>query len=112
MDGITVTPKTTPVDPAQKEYSFDEVRPIAGLLGLDTSKLSDIDSKNIKSIYDFVRGEEKEMTELELLHKVRQIEQKLGLTSLGERRVDKLYRYVKLQGQIDNLSKARDRELR
>jgi hypothetical protein len=34
------------------------------------------------------------------------------MTSLGERRVDKLSRYVKLQGQIDNLTKARDSELR
>ena len=110
-DGVTVVAK--PVAPVtSQEYSFDEVRPIAGLLGLDTGKLTPTDSQNVKAIYDFVRGENKEMTELELLHKVREIEQKLGLTSLGERRVDKMYRYVKLQSQIDGLTKARDGELR
>jgi len=111
MDGITVTPKTEPT-PVTQEHSYDEVRPIAGLLGLDTGSLSDTDSKNLKQIYDFVRGDEKEMTDLELLHKVRELEQKLGLTSLGERRVDKLYRYVKLQTQIDSLTAQRNRELR
>lgn len=110
-DGITITPKTTPPIPAQ-EYSFDEVRPIAGMLGLDVHTLPETDKANIQQIYDFVRADNKEMTEIELLHKVRELEQKLGLTTLGERRVDKLYRYVKLQSQIDNLSKARDRELR
>lgn len=108
-DVVTVTAKSTPVA-ATQEYSHDEVRPIAGLLGLDTHNLSSTDSQNIKAIYDFVRGEEKEMTELELLHKVRQLEQKLGLTSLGERRVDRIYRYVKLQSQISNLEKVRDSE--
>lgn len=101
-----------PPEPVTQEYNHDAVRPVAGLLGLNTHNLSDTDTKALQSIYDFARGDNKEMTELELLHNVRQIEQKLGLTSLGERRVDKLYRYVKLQSQIDGLTRARDRELR
>jgi len=111
MDGITVTPKSAPAEDTQ-QFTKDEVHPIAGLLGLDTHSLDPKDSQNIKQIYDFLRGDEKEMTELELLHKVRGLENRLGLPSLGERRVDKLSRYVKLQAQIDNLSKQRDGELR
>lgn len=111
MDGISVAPKATS-EPTTQSYSFDEVRPIAGMLGLDTHALQETDKANIKQIYDFVRGDNKEMNELELLTKVRALEQRLGLASLGERRVDKIYRYVKLQSQIDNLSAQRDLEMR
>lgn len=111
MDGVTVTPKTSPVSPDQG-FTADNTRPIASMLGLDTHDISDGDNKSLKDIYDYLRGDAKEMTELELLSKVRSLEQRLGLTSLGERRVDKIYRYVKLQSQIENLEKARDRELR
>lgn len=110
-DAVVVTPKVSAA-PAEQGFAKDEVTPIAGLLGLDTHNVSDTDAQAIKAIYDFVRGEDSEITELELLHRVRQIEQKLGFTSLGERRLDKVHRYVKLQGQIDSLTKARDRELR
>jgi len=110
-DIVTVVSK--PVDaPTTNGYSFNEVNPIAGLLGLDTHNISDSDAQTIKSIHDFIRGDSKEMTELEMLHKVRELENRLGLTSLGERRLDKIARYVKLQSQIDNLTKSRDRELR
>ncbi len=111
MDGISVTPKASPqsVEPG---YSADNLHPVAGLLGLDTHNLSGSDTEVLQKIYEFVRGDEKEMTQLELLSKVRSLEQRLGMTSLGERRVDKIYRYVKLQSQIDNLSKQRDGELR
>jgi len=111
MDGITVTAKASP-ETASPAYNEDNVRPIAGLLGLDTHNVADMDSKSLQAIYDYVRGDNKEMTELELLHGVRELEQKLGMTNLGERRLDKVYRYVKLQSQIDGLSKERDRELR
>jgi len=110
-DGISVQPKVA-TEPTTQSYAFDDIRPIAGMLGLDTHALQDSDKANLKQIYDFVRGDAKEMTELELLSKVRALEQRLGLTSLGERRVDKLYRYVKLQSQIDNLSAQRDLEMR
>lgn len=110
-DGIVVTAKSSEA-PVDQGFNVDNIRPIAGLVGLDTHNLSDTDSKQLSDIYDFIRGDAKEMTELELLSKVRGLEQKLGLTSLGERRVDKLYRYVKLQSQIDGLERQRDRELR
>ena len=110
-DGVVVTAKGSEA-PADQGFNVDNIRPIAGLVGLDTHNLSDTDTKQLNDIYEFIRGDAKEMTELELLSKVRSLEQKLGLTSLGERRVDKLYRYVKLQSQIDGLERQRDRELR
>lgn len=110
-DGITVTAKGTEA-PADQGFNVDNIRPIAGLVGLDTHSLSDTDTKQLTDIYEFIRGDAKEMTELELLSKVRELEQRLGLTNLGERRVDKLYRYVKLQSQIEGLTKQRDKELR
>lgn len=110
-DGIIATVKSVS-STADAGYTTDEITPIAGLVGLDTHNLVDEDKQYLKTIYDFVRGDAKEMTELELLHNVRQLENRLGMTGLGERRVDKIYRYVKLQSQIQNLEKARDRELR
>jgi hypothetical protein len=111
MDGVTVVTKASPVA-VDGAFVKDNILPIASFMGLDTHNISDSDKSAMQQIYDFIRGDAKEMTELELLHKVREMEQKLGMTSLGERRVDKLSRYVKLQGQIDNLTKARDSELR
>ncbi len=110
-EGIVVTAKQSSA-PVDVSYIADEITPIAGLVGLDTHNLNDADKQSIKEIYDFVRGDAKEMTELEMLHKVRELEQKLGMTSIGERRIDKIHRYVKIQAQIQNLEKARDRELR
>jgi hypothetical protein len=110
-DGVTITTIAEPA-PTAKSYSQDAVGPIAGLLGLDTHNIGEGDSDAIQDIYRFVRGDAKEMTDLELLHSVRQLELRLGMTGLGERRVDKLHRYVKLQSQIDRLSQQRDRELR
>jgi hypothetical protein len=110
-EGITVSSKSAAGD-VSSDYNFDEIRPIAGLVGLDTHNLSDPDKASIKSIYDFIRGDSPEMTDLELLHKVRELENRLGMTTLGERRLDKITRYVKLQSQIQGLEKQRDRELR
>lgn len=110
-DAIIVTPKVS-AEPSTADYVADDIHGIAGLVGLDAHNLSDGDKTSLKVIYDFVRADNAEMTELELLSKVRSLEQRLGLANLGERRVDKLYRYVKLQSQIEGLEKARDRELR
>lgn len=112
MDDVTVTPKAPAPGADDPGYDFKAITPIAGLVGLDTHNLSPSDSDALQKIYEFVRGDAKEMTELELLSKVRSLEQQLGMTGLGERRVDKLYRYVKLQGQINHLSAIRDKELR
>jgi hypothetical protein len=111
LDGITVTPKATGAD-ATLGYVEDNIRPIAGLLGINVHAIPDTDGKALQKIYEHVRGDNKQMTELELLHKVRELENRLGMTNLGERRLDKVYRYVKLQSQIDHLSSQRDRELR
>jgi hypothetical protein len=110
-DGITVT-TTANETPVTQGFNHDSIKPIAGFLGLDTSNLTDTDTKYVRSIYEFLRGDEEEMTELELLSKLRTLENRLGMTSLGERRLDKIYRYVTIQSQIEDLEKARDRELR
>lgn len=111
MDGVTVVAKASPVA-VDGAFVKDNTFPIASYIGLDTHKISDADQQTLQNIYDFVRGDAKEMTELEMLSKIRELENRLGMTSLGERRLDKVARYVKLQSQIDNLSKARDGELR
>jgi hypothetical protein len=111
MDGVTVTPKATPTA-TESGFAASDTLPIAGLLGLDTHNLGTTDSGYLQEIYDFIRGDAKEMTSLEVLAKVRNLENRLGIPGLGERRLDKVYRYVKLQSQISQLEKRRDGELR
>lgn len=110
-DGVVVTSKVSAETP-DSGFSASDTLPIAGLLGLDTHNLKATDTNYLQEIYDFVRGDSKEMTPLEVLAKVRNLENRLGIPRLGERRLDKVYRYVKLQSQIDNLSKELNGELR
>lgn len=108
-DTVTVTPKTD-LPTADQKYSFNEVRPLAGLLGISTP--TDNESTMLKEMAEFFRADKKEFTDIELLHEFRQLENRLGFPSLGERRIDKVYRYIKLQRQIDSLTKQRDKEIR
>lgn len=88
------------------------------LIGVDNQPLigflnaAPADSDKINAIADFFRGDEKEFTDIDLLQAVRHIESRLGTPALNERRVDRIYQYIKLQGTIDNLSKERDILLR
>lgn len=63
----------------------------ASLLGLN--EVSDEDAVKIEKIEEFLKEEDKEKA-------VRELDNKLGPTSLGERRIDKVYRYVKLQSLV------------
>lgn len=109
MDGITVETKVQSAAPSHS-FSKDETTSLAGYLGL--SSVSEQDKASLQRIVDFYKEETKELTDADLLFKVRQLESRLGSPSLGERRVDKLYAYVKTQGQITRLEKERDSLLR
>lgn len=104
-DGISITPKAAPA-PTDQGFVKDEVSPVAGFLNADKADY------RLQSVVDFFKEEGKDLLEADLLWKIRALETKLGLPSLGETRLDKVHRYVKLQGQISSLEKRRDGELR
>ncbi len=96
----------TPISGQLGAFTHDN-QPLAGFLNAapkDTDKLS--------AIADFFRGDEKEFTDIDLLQAVRHIESRLGTPQLNERRVDRVFRYVQIQRQIDGLAKERDVLLR
>lgn len=110
-EGITVTPKSAPAAPADQSFTKDETRGLAGFLGvgLDTTET---DKAVLQSIVDYFKADTKELLPADLLAKVRSLEGRLGVPGLGERRLDKIYRYIKLQSQINSLEKQRDSEVR
>lgn len=90
--GITVISKSDPMTTSEK-FTFSEVLPLAGFLGADAAK----DRSELSEIADFIRGDKKEFSDIDLLNEIRHIETRLGAPKIGERRLDKVYQYIKLQ---------------
>lgn len=107
-EDITIVPKTAATT-EQAEYDAKEAAPLAGFLGIE--KPSDADSKQLETILNYFK-DGKEMTQSELLNHVKQLELRLGTPAIGERRIDLIYRYVKLNSQIQGLEKERNALLR
>lgn len=105
MDGVSITPKN-PAAPADQGFNLSETAPVASFLSVDNS------DDRLQRIVDYFKEDGKELMEADLLWKIRSLETRLGHPSLGEKRIDKIYRYIKLQSQIDGLRQRRDRELR
>lgn len=96
----------TPVGDALGSYVRDN-SPLAGFLGAISK-----DADKLSAISDFFRGDQKEFTDIDLLQAVRHIEARLGTPELNERRVDRVFRYITIQRQMDGLEKERDTLLR
>lgn len=101
--GISVSPKSDPMTTSDK-FTFSEVLPLAGFLGADAAK----DHDALSEIASYVRDGKKEFSDIDLLNEIRHIEVRLGAPKIGERRLDKVLRYVKLQSTARDV----DRQLR
>lgn len=93
--------------PASNHAFVMDNQPLVGFLNASSN-----DTDKINSIADFFRGDKKEFTDIDLLQAVRHIESRLGTPELNERRVERIYRYVQVQKQIDGLEKERAHLLR
>lgn len=82
-------------------------QPLAGFLDAASK-----DADKLSAIADFFRGDKQEFTDIDLLQAVRHVESRLGTPQLNERRVERVYRYVQIQRQIDSLGRERDTLLR
>ena len=94
-----------PISGQSLPFTHDN-QPLAGFLNATGGRTGD--ATKLDAIADFFRGDEKEFTDIDLLQAVRHIESRLGTPELNERRIDRIFRYVTLQHQIDNLGKERD----
>lgn len=106
---VTVADKVPTVAPTT-QTSYDKVAGVAGLL--DISNPTDDQREQLIKIGDYFRSQSKELSEIDLLNKVRQLEIRLGLPDIGETRLDRINRYVTIQRQLDGLEKERERLLR
>lgn len=106
--GILVAPKVSDDSPVDEKYSFNETEPLASYLGVDNAEFQD----KLAEIAGFIRGDKKEFTDIDLLNEIRHIETRLGAPDIGQKRIDQVYRYVRIQRQIDGLTKDRDSLLR
>jgi hypothetical protein len=96
----------TPIMGSNTSFVHDN-QPLVGFLNASPS-----DTDKITAIADFMRGDKQEFTDIDLLQAVRGIEARLGTPAINERRVERLYRYVQIQKQMDSLEKERSVLLR
>jgi hypothetical protein len=85
--------------------TVDDLRPIASYFGVDPntegSKLSAI-ARNLK-------GDSKDMDEIDIMKSLRDVMWKLGEPPLGSSHLQHAYEYAKLDNQIRNLQEERQR---
>lgn len=108
LGAVEVSLPTSLAGIADHTYTPSELEPLAGFLGSHARA----DESKLQTIADFFRSGKTEFSDIDLLQAVRHLETKLGTPKIGEKRIDMVYRYVKLQGQIDSISKERDALLR
>lgn len=70
--------------------------------GIDTRKIDNKDKEQLKEIYIFIKDNPNGLYTI-----LSNIERKLGAPSLGETRFGRIWNYLKLTNQIDNLEKDR-----
>lgn len=107
-DDITIVAKST--ETPTETHVDNDTAPVASYL--DILNPNETDSHQLKTLVEFLRGDAKEMTQSELLHQLRHLELKLGEPRIGERRIERLYRYAKLNAQIKGLESERNALLR
>lgn len=106
--GAVEVEATLPATEEKVSFTHNQLEPLAGFLGAHAKA----DSPKLELIAEFLKGDKTDFTDIDMLQALRHLESRLGAPTLGERRLDAVYRYVKLQSQIDELSHARDAILR
>lgn len=105
MDEVKVTPKADKavVDSRLPAPSISlEIAPLKNFLsvGEDPKEIGEL--KYIRSLFG------KDVSDLEILHEVREVERKLGVPRLGETRLGKLYNYFRAMQNVKQAQKIRD----
>lgn len=117
---VKVTPKT---ETPSLEKSIEEglkvgsnippqqhISPLASFLNVDTQDPKTTEKLNY--IYTELRQDTKEFNEGDMLHKLRSLEQRMGMPALGESRIGKIYNYLRASEQVRKAEKLRDAYLR
>lgn len=105
-DGTVSTASPSGGTVAEPAFVADNIAPLANYFGVENT-----DGK-LSTIFDYLRGDKKEYTDIDLLSDLRGTIQKLGAPALNETVVDQVYRYAKIQKQIDSLQQEQKGLLR
>lgn len=81
---------------------------IFSYFGVDFANITDNEKSKLKDIYEWAVGNEIEKPSLgDTMEKLSKLERNLGVPLYGEKRSDRLWRWVKLSLQINELDKRR-----
>lgn len=79
---------------------------VYGFFDLDVGKASDTEKTRLKDIYDWAMSENKSIGDG--MQRIRSLETQLGQPPIGTTRLNKLWNWIKISRQIDDLRKRQD----
>lgn len=88
----------------------DHSAPLAGFLSITEPTAEQ--REQLKAVWAYAEASTEDKSVPSLLYAIQKIENRLSSPRLGETRLDKVYRYVKLQKQVDIATKMRDSMMR
>lgn len=111
-DEIVVTPKAESSSTTSETLPsvHDDTAPIANYLGITSP--NEASQSKINTIAQYLRGDKKEYTDIDLLTDLRGTMFKLGNPPIGTSQLDFLYNYAKLDNQIIQLQKQKQEFVR
>lgn len=96
--------------PSAIASDVDHSTPLAGFLSI--SEPTAEQREQLKAVWAYAENSTEDKSTASLLYAIQKIENRLSSPRLGETRLDKVYRYVKLQKQVDIATKMRDNMMR
>lgn len=96
---------TATLPEASRSHSVDDIAPIASYFRVDAT----VEANKLSTIAHFLRGDNRDMDEIDLLAGLRSAMWKLGDPPLGSSELDHAYEYAKLGRQIKEMETERAR---
>jgi hypothetical protein len=107
-----VTVKVEPTQATESSYSnfqwMDVPIDVYRQFSIELGTIPEREVGKIKDIYEWAKSKCDEPTIGNIMQKISSLEQQLGSPALGHQRYDKLWNWVKITKQIDDLDKRRD----
>lgn len=88
----------------------DEFSSLTSMFDVDNP--SEQEREQLKTIWEWAKNSTDQKTIPSILYAVQQLENRLSSPSVDETRLNKIYRYVELQRQVDMATKRRDEMMR
>lgn len=80
---------------------------VSDYFNVDAFKLSDQQRERLSDIHTWAKNKVPEGTLGDIMTKISELERQLGATTIGESRIDRLWRWCRISFKIDDLDKQR-----